>query len=127
MKFRIRNGAVTLNGNTILEEINIDINDKDRIGIVGKNGTGKTTLVKAIIDNSMLEEGIGEEKFELTKIGSFNVGYLDQITLDDLDITLYQELLKSFKMIIDMENRLNNLVEEMNNNASIDVISKSGF
>ena len=124
MKFRIRNGAVTLNGNTILEEINIDINDKDRIGIVGKNGTGKTTLVKAIIDNSMLEEGIGEEKFELTKIGSFNVGYLDQITLDDLDITLYQELLKSFKMIIDMENRLNNLVEEMNNNASIDVISK---
>lgn len=124
MKFIIKNGAVTLGGNSILEEINIEINDKDRIGIVGKNGSGKTTLVKAIIDNSMLEEGIGEERFELTKIGSFNIGYLDQISFSDLNVTLYQELLKSFKAIIDMENRLNNLLDQMSNDSSIENITK---
>ena len=73
MKYKITNGSVTLDGNTILEEINFEINSTDKIGIVGRNGAGKTTLLNSLIDNNLLEEGIGEDKFNITKIGKFIV------------------------------------------------------
>ena len=51
MKYVIKNGAVSINGETILESINLEINEKSHIGIVGKNGAGKTTLLRSIVDN----------------------------------------------------------------------------
>lgn len=116
MNIKIRNASVTLGVNTILEEVNLDINDKDKIAIVGRNGAGKTTLLKAIIDNSMFEKGIGEDKFSITKLGSFTIGYLEQITFTDEEVTLEEEVLKVYDNLIAMQNRLNNLVREMNKN-----------
>ena len=65
MNYKIVNGSVSYGAETILEEINFEIKEKDKIAIVGRNGCGKSTLLNAIIDNSMFEEGIGEEKFNI--------------------------------------------------------------
>ena len=54
MKYQIINGAITFGNNTILEEINFTINKSDRIAIVGRNGSGKTSLLKSLVDNDML-------------------------------------------------------------------------
>ena len=70
VNYKIVNGAISYGADTILEEINFEIKDKEKIAIVGRNGSGKTTLLKSIIDNSMLEEGIGEQKFSIYKQGS---------------------------------------------------------
>ena len=69
MNYRIVNGSISYGAETILEEINFEIKEKDKIAIVGRNGSGKSTLLNAIVDNSMLEEGIGEEKFNVYKQG----------------------------------------------------------
>ncbi len=124
MNIKIRNAGVTLGINTILEEVNIDINDKDKIAIVGRNGAGKTTLLKAIIDNSLFESGVGEEKFSITKLGKFNIGYLEQVAFSNEDVTLIDEIKKSFANLIAMENRINNLVSEMNQNNNNDLIKE---
>ena len=116
MKLTITNGAITLAGNTILEQVNMDINSGDKIAITGRNGAGKTTLIKGIIDNSLFEEGIGEEKFQISKIGNFDIGYLKQIDFEDENITLLDEVRKSFQELINMENKMNKLVELMNKN-----------
>ena len=79
MNYRIINGAISYGADTILEEINFEIKEKDKIAIVGKNGCGKTTLLKSIVDNEMLEEGIGEDKFGIYKQGAPTIGYLKQI------------------------------------------------
>lgn len=118
MKLTIKNGSITLAGNTILEEVNIDINEGDKIAIVGRNGAGKTTLVKGIIDNSLFDEGIGEEKFAINKIGEFEIGYLQQIDFENENITLLEEIEKSFSDIKRIENKLSTYVEEMNKNNS---------
>ena len=65
MNYKIVNGSVSYGAETILEEINFEIKEKDKIAIVGRNGCGKSTLLNAIIDNSMFEEGIEEEKFNI--------------------------------------------------------------
>ena len=124
MKLTITNGSITLNGNTILECVNLDINSGDKIAIVGRNGAGKTTLIKGIIDNSLFDEGIGEEKFSINKIGTFDIGYLKQIDFEDETITLLDELKKSFQELINMENKMNKLVELMNTNNSDKLIKE---
>ena len=110
MKLSIRNAGVTLNGNTILESINFDIIDHEHVAIVGRNGTGKTTFLKALIDNELFEEGIDDEKFSITKIGTYSLGYLSQVDFEDENRTLLDEIIKPFQYLIDMENRLNKLV-----------------
>ena len=124
MKLTITNGSITLNGNTILECVNLDINSGDKIAIVGRNGAGKTTLIKGIIDNSLFDEGIGEEKFSINKIGTFDIGYLKQIDFEDETITLLDEVKKSFQELINMENKMNKLVELMNTNNSDKLIKE---
>ena len=114
MKLSIRNAGVTLNGNTILESINFDIKDGEHVAIVGRNGTGKTTFLKALINPDLFEEGIDEEKFTITRIGTYSLGYLSQVDFEDENRTLLDEIIKPYQYLIDMENRLNSLVIKMN-------------
>ena len=66
MNITITNGAIEFGAETIIEEINFEINNKDKIAVVGRNGAGKSTLLRSIINNEMLTEGIGEEKFNIS-------------------------------------------------------------
>ena len=113
MKYVIKNGAVSINGETILESINLEINEKSHIGVVGKNGAGKTTLLQCIIDNSLLEEGTDDTSFQVIKQGNPSIGYLRQIELNDNN-TMLEEVRKPFRDIIKIEDRLEELVREMN-------------
>ena len=118
MNFKITNGSIDLDGETIIEEINFEIRDKEKIAIVGRNGAGKSTLLKAIINNEMLTEGIGEDKFNIIKEGKPVIGYLKQMELEDDSCTMLEEILKVYKPITDLENKINRLLEEMQSNSS---------
>ncbi len=113
MNYRIVNGAIAYGEETILEEINFEIKEKDKIAIVGKNGCGKTTLLKSIVDNEMLEEGIGEEKFGVYKQGTPTIGYLKQMEFEDPNSTFLQEILKSYQSIIALEKKVNDLQNKL--------------
>ena len=123
MKYVIKNGAVSINGDTILESINLEINEKSHIGIVGKNGAGKTTLLRSIVDNSMLESGIDDTPFQVIKQGNPSIGYLKQIELNDNN-TMLEEVRKPFLDIIKMEDRLEYLVNEMNSRDDIKLVEE---
>lgn len=112
MNYRIVNGAVSYGADTILEEIDIEIKEKDKVAIVGRNGAGKTTLLNAIINNDMLEEGIGEEKFNVFKQGNPVIGYLRQIEFNESN-TLLDEVLKAYKPIIEFEEKIKVLEDKL--------------
>lgn len=123
MKYVIKNGAVSINGETILESINLEINEKSHIGIVGKNGAGKTTLLQCVIDNSLLEEGTDDTSFQVIKQGNPSIGYLRQIELNDNN-TMLEEVRKPFRDIIKIEDRLEELVREMNTKDDIKLVEE---
>lgn len=123
MKYVIKNGAVSINGETILESINLEINEKSHIGIVGKNGAGKTTLLQCIIDNSLLEEGTDDTSFQVIKQGNPSIGYLRQIEFNDNN-TMLEEVRKPFRDIIKIEDRLEELVREMNTKDDIKLVEE---
>ena len=118
MNYKIVNGSVSYGADTILEEINFEIKEKDKIAVVGRNGCGKSTLLKAIIDNEMLEQGIGEQKFGVYKQGNPVIGYLEQVQFEDDNCTLLQEILKIYKPIIDLEQKIAKLEEELKNDST---------
>ena len=113
MNFRITNGSISFGAETILEEINFEVKGKQKVAIVGRNGAGKSTLLKAIVDNSLLSEGIGEEKFNIYKEGSPVIGYLKQIDFEDDSISMLDEILKVYKEQLEVEAKLEKLVEKM--------------
>ena len=113
MNYRITNGAVSFGADTILEEINFEVKGKEKVAIVGRNGSGKSTLLKSIVNNELLSEGIGTEKFNIYKEGNPQIGYLKQIDFEDDNITMLDEILKVYKDIIHLENKIENLVKTM--------------
>ncbi len=124
MNYKIVNGAISYGADTIIEEINFEIKDKDKIAIVGRNGCGKTTLLKGIVNNDIIEQGIGEEKFGIYKQGKAVIGYLEQIQFEDDNITLLQEILKLYSPIIELEEKIHRLEQELKTNSSEDKIKE---
>ncbi len=113
MNYKIVNGACSYGADTILEEINFEIKENEKIAIVGRNGCGKTTLLKAIVNNDMLEEGIGENKFGVYKQGKVSIGYLKQIEFEDESTTFLDEILKVYEPIVLLERKIAMLEEEI--------------
>lgn len=113
MLFKIINGSVSYGADTILENIDFEVKDKEKIAIVGRNGCGKTTLLKSIMGFVPLEEGTGEETFNIIKSGNPVIGYLKQTTFPDESVSMLDEILKVFKPITDIEEKMNFSVQTL--------------
>ena len=88
---------------SILENVSFTVNEGDKIGIVGVNGTGKTTLFKVI-------SGIyGYDSGDIYTSKDCEIGYLEQHTNFHSNNTILEEVLEVFKDLIEMENYLRNL------------------
>jgi ATP-binding cassette subfamily F protein 3 len=84
----------------ILKDINFSINENEKIGLVGINGAGKTTLFK------ILCQEIGYDSGSIYIPADKKIGYLSQNLDLDLNSTVFEETMKVFKSIKDMELRL---------------------
>ena len=113
MQYKIKNGAVYYDGEMVLENIDIEINDSEKIAIVGRNGCGKTTLLKAIMGEVDVEEGTGEDDFRIIKTGSPEISYLRQMPFECEDTPMVDEVRKVFSHLIEMEGQIQRLVEKM--------------
>ncbi len=113
MIYKIQNGRVMFAADTVLEHTDFEIRNKnDKIAVVGRNGAGKTTLLKVITGEVELTHIDGEDS-SIISPGNPTVGYLRQITFDDLNVTLDEEIRKVFAKIISMKARIDELVELM--------------
>ena len=88
---------------SILENISFTINEGDKVGIIGVNGTGKTTLFK-IISNEY-----GYDSGDIYTSKDCEIGYLEQNTNFYSENTILDEVLEVFKPLIEMEANLREL------------------
>lgn len=122
MEYRIINGAVSFGEYSILECINFEVLNNDKIAIVGRNGAGKTTLLKAIVDNELLETGTDDVDLKVVHVGNPSIGYLEQQTFNNLDITLIEEILKNYEDIKVIKNKIKKLEKKINDNGSLEEV-----
>lgn len=92
---------------TILEDISFSVNEGDKIGIVGVNGTGKTTLFKVIT-------GIfPHDKGDIFTSKNCRLGYLEQNTNFYSEKTIYDEVVSVFSDLIEAEEELRSLEHQI--------------
>ena len=111
MLYEIRNATISTGGNDILTGFDFRIVDNEKIALVGKNGTGKTTLLRFIVGEVELDYNSDNSIGKVIKSNDFVIGYLSQISFSDKNITVYEELSKAFKDVIDMKIK----IDELNN------------
>ena len=121
MKYKIVNGMVSYGAETILEEINFEINNREKVAIIGRNGAGKSTFLNVLVNNEMLTEGVSDEKFCIYKEGIDEIGVLSQVHFEDDNISMIDEILKVYKDITDLEKKIEKLVNLMNEKTSEEV------
>ena len=92
MRYQIRNAKVQFGADTILNSVNFEIHDTEKIAIVGRNGCGKTTLLRLIAGDIEMSNLDSDETCGITMSGKQNIGFLRQINFTDGDVPVKEEL-----------------------------------
>lgn len=113
MRYQIRHALVQYGAETIIEDVNFDIHDHEKIAIVGRNGCGKTTLLKLIAGDITMANIDSDESCGIAMAGNQKIGYLRQISFEDQEITVENEILKVFEPVFACERRMKELTDIM--------------
>ncbi|MBQ9639758.1 MAG: ATP-binding cassette domain-containing protein [Bacteroidales bacterium] len=103
----INNLSVQFTGQSLFENVTFNINDKDRIGLVGKNGAGKSTLLKILCGRQQQESGT------IIRAAGQTVGYLPQEMVPQGYKSVREEALTAFDHIMALEQEVKALEQEM--------------
>ena len=133
MLYEVKNASLSLNGNNILSHINFRLVDNEKIGIVGRNGSGKTTFLRFLNDEIQIDYNDDNTIGEVIKSNDFKIGYLKQLSTfsnatdytNENKIILYDFLMESFKELIDIKNEIDDIILKLDNtNNTEDDINK---
>lgn len=119
MKVKLNNISVSFGENTVLNSINFVVNDNDKIALIGRNGCGKSTLIKVITGEQEIDNTLdGDNGNKIEKIGSFKIGQVKQITFDDENESLEGEILKAYSNILNVKKQMEELEKILENNST---------
>ena len=123
MLYQISDGAVEFADNLILHDINFEIRNTEKIAVVGRNGCGKTTLLKLIAGEVEMAQWDGGSP-SIAKAGNPEIGYLKQIAFDNPDITLEEEIRKVFEPMIRRKAELEAAARELETDYSEEKVQR---
>ena len=106
---QIRNAIDQYGADTILDRVNFEIHDHEKIAIVGRNGCGKTTMLKLIAGDLTMANPDSDESCGISMAGKQTIGYLRQINFEDGSVTVGEEIKKCFAPIFACEKRMDEI------------------
>ena len=104
---QLNGGSKSYPEQQIFKDISLQIQKQDRIGLIGANGMGKSTLLKIFTGDKVLDEG------KLVSSKDLEIGYLEQNLGLDEETVLYQEMLTVYQDIFALEEEIRSLETEM--------------
>ena len=118
MLYQIANGCVRFGADTILEHINFEIRNTEKIAVVGRNGCGKTTLLRLIAGEVELSKRDSDEDIFIAKAGKPTIGYLKQVAFEEENITVEEEIRKVFAPVLSLQGKMEQALLEVEREAS---------
>ncbi len=117
----VENISIQLSGEYLFHSVSFKINQSDKIGIVGPNGCGKTTLIKILAGEIEPEDGSINFQKRL-KIGYLPQDYISEVS----DEILFDEVYKSNHEIFNLEKKEKEILNELNSNQNKSLLEKLG-
>lgn len=111
-----RDISMTFIERTLFENVSFDIEKRDKVGFIGSNGTGKTTLLK------ILSGELAQTSGEVITAKDAKIGYMHQHVLEHPERTVLDELLSVFDYLDEMEKRLEVLTHEIEKGENLDAL-----
>ena len=99
--------SVSYGGFTLLDGISLHIGDRDRVGLVGKNGAGKSTMLKLIMEHQSPTSG------RITRTADQRIGYLPQIMEHHRGRTVLEEVMTVYEELEQLGNRMDEISREL--------------
>ena len=99
--------GVKFGGTTLFKDISFVVNDNDRIALMGKNGAGKSTMLKIIAGEKKPTQG------RVSTSGDAVIGYLPQHLMTNDSRTVFEEASQAFSEVLEMQKRLDELNKEL--------------
>lgn len=106
MRLQIRHALVQYGADVILEDVNFEIRGNEKIAIVGRNGCGKTTLLKLISGKISMNNPDSDEQCQFLLAGGQSIGYLEQINFEDKEISAEEEIKKVFQKVYECRDEM---------------------
>ncbi|MDQ3491266.1 MAG: ATP-binding cassette domain-containing protein, partial [Acidobacteriota bacterium] len=118
MLFRLSETWKSYGGNEILKGVSFQVNPSEKVGLVGRNGAGKTTVFRLITDKEAPDSG------DVIKINGLKIGLLDQHVDFEANETVHTAALSAFKEIHDIEAAMRSLEKQMETDHSAEILDK---
>ena len=115
---KVRNLTYSFGDKVLYKDVNFELFKGEHLGIVGQNGTGKTTLLRTIIGD--LTPDVGDIRWHK----NIKIGYLDQYAKVNDSSSIFTYLKTAFKDLYKIENELNALYKDMCKNDSSEILEK---
>ena len=111
-QLELKNISISLSGKEILKNVSLKINDNEKVAIVGRNGCGKTTLLKFLLGEVEMDYNDDNSLGEYIKDKKAEFGVLNQI-VSDSNLTAYEFLEQAFNKVIDLKNQIDSLTKKL--------------
>ena len=118
MLFRLSDVTKSYGGNEILRGVSFQVNPNEKVGLVGRNGAGKTTVFRLITGQEGADSG------DVIKANGLRLGLLDQHVDFEQSETVHTAALSAFKEIHDIEAEMRHLEKVMETDHSAEILDR---
>ena len=118
MLFKLSDVYKTYSGHEVLRGVSFQVNPSEKVGLVGRNGAGKTTAFRIITGEESPDSG------DISTVNGLRIGLLDQHVDFSENETVHTAALSAFKKLHDIEARMRELELEMVSDASEETLNE---
>jgi len=117
MQINVSNISVEYDGTPVIYQADFVIHENEKIALIGRNGCGKTTLLKVLTGEVEYQKGEDDAPYGIFTSGNPVIGFLKQTSNDDKAKTMFDEILDAYSSLIKIEKDMESALEDLQNDS----------
>lgn len=113
MQINVSNISVEYDGTPVIYQADFVIHENEKIALIGRNGCGKTTLLKVLTGEVEYQKGEDDAPYGIFTSGNPVIGFLKQTSNDDKAKTMFDEILDAYSSLIKIEKDMESALEDL--------------